>query len=354
MRKAIALITATLLIFSVFMVVASAEGIYPNKTDDIQIRDPYILVYEGKYYMYGTGVVGNGYGCYISEDLENWSEPVSVFTPTEKFDGNGCYWAPECHYYNGSFYLFATYYSYVTGFRGTGIFKASSPTGPFKQIGNGHITPHTRDCIDATLYIDGEGQPWMVYVNEWTSNEDGIGDMAAAKLSRELDCFISEPIILFRGTDALWADGNITDAPFLYRTDNGTLLMLWSNNSRNGYAVGVAYSDNGEIDGNWYQQPVPLYEKNLYTDLEGGHPMVFTDLNGKEKILIHSPNYSDETIHETATFLEFEDVGETIILKRDLNGFDKVFYELTNKFISVFYIFKDKLEPLLRLYSLFS
>ncbi len=352
MKKISALFLAVIIFCSSFAVTAFAESNeYPNKTEDIGIRDPYILVYEGKYYMYGTGVVGDGYGCYVSEDLENWSDPVRVFTPTEGFDGNGCYWAPECHYYNGNFYLFATYYSYVTGFRGTGIFKSSSPTGPFEQIGDGHITPHTRDCIDGTLYIDGEGQPWMVYVNEWTSDEDGIGDMAAAKLSEELDCFISEPIILFQGTDAIWADGNITDGPCLYRTDNGNLLMLWSNDSINGYAVGIAYSDNGEIDGKWYQQPIPLYEKNLYRDLEGGHPMIFTDLNGRELMVIHSPNYSDETIHETATFFEIEDAGDTIKLKEDFTGFDLFLSNITQTLIKIFYAFKDRFEPILELFA---
>lgn len=61
------------------------------KCEEIRIRDPFILPYEGKYYMYGTGCPGadnidegRQFWCYISEDLENWSEPGMMF---HGFDG---------------------------------------------------------------------------------------------------------------------------------------------------------------------------------------------------------------------------------------------------------------------------
>ena len=103
-----------------------------RKTSEIVIRDPFVLVYGGKYFMYGTGAAsGPGYGCYVSEDLENWAGLVNVFTAPAGFDGVNCFWAPECHYYRGSFYLFATYFSQSTQHRGVSIFKAESPLGPF-------------------------------------------------------------------------------------------------------------------------------------------------------------------------------------------------------------------------------
>lgn len=182
MKKIISVLLALTLIFGILGISASAVDYeYPFKTEDGQVRDPYVLVYEGKYYLYATCLTGSGYACVVSEDLENWSAPIQVFTPYEGFDGDGCYWAPECHYYNGSFYLFATYHSSVTGFRGTAVFKSDSPTGPFELISDGHVTPKNRDCIDGTLYIDGDGQPWMVYVNEWTTCEGGRGRNGGGK-----------------------------------------------------------------------------------------------------------------------------------------------------------------------------
>ena len=54
------------------------------KREEIRIRDPFILPYEGKYYMYGSRVgdpcatspwgAQRGFDVYVSADLENWSE----------------------------------------------------------------------------------------------------------------------------------------------------------------------------------------------------------------------------------------------------------------------------------------
>lgn len=317
MKKAFSVLLIFSLLIGIFSTGAAAQNEYPVKRENLLIRDPYVLVYDNKYYMYGTCLSrGEGYGCVISEDLENWSEPIQIFSPSDEFDGCADYWAPECHYYNGSFYLFATYRSESSGKRGTAIFKSDSPVGPFELITDGHITPKERDCIDGTLYIDNDGQPWMVYVNEWTSNPDEVGEMAAAKLSEDLTEFISEPVVLFRARKHIWTTGSVTDGPVLYKTKNGKLVMLWSNLDKNSkYAVGMAISDNGRIDGNWIHSPKPFYSKGTDFEFDGGHPMLLTTLDGQFIMSIHSPNsYSDGTF-ETATFISVEDTGNMLRIK---------------------------------------
>ena len=137
MKRFVSLMTSIILLLCSITFCASAETVseYPYKTADVFVRDPYILFYDGLYYMYGTGLATTaGYGCRISPDLSTWSEPYNVFVSDESFDAAGDFWAPECHYYNGSFYLFATYRSKTTGYRGTSVFKANSPVGPFTEI----------------------------------------------------------------------------------------------------------------------------------------------------------------------------------------------------------------------------
>lgn len=287
---------------------------YPLSTQEILIRDPFVLVHDGKYYMYGTGLKWGGYGCVVSEDLEHWTEPEWVFQAPEGFDGVGDWWAPECHNYNGSFYLFASYRSAASGKRGTAVFKSDSPLGPFVLISDGHITPKQRDCIDGTLYVDENGQPWIVYVGEWTSNEDHIGDMYTAMLSDDLSCIISEPVLLFRGTDAKWTKGKFTDGPFVYKTINGKLLMLWSCNSKSGYAVGIVRSLDNKMTGKWVHDLTVLYQKDSTHPLDGGHGMLFTDLNGQLMLAIHSPNTATEDRFESAEFIPVADLGFNIVL----------------------------------------
>lgn len=303
----------------------------PDIDTGVFVRDPCVLLYEDTYYMYGTGLAGVGYGCVKSSDLVSWSNPVCVFNPGNDFDGDGNFWAPECHYYNGLFYLFATYHSKTTGKRGVSVFRASSPEGPFEEISKGHITPHDHDSIDGTLYIDENGQPWMVYVSEWTSNEDEIGDMAAAKLSPDLSEFISEPVILFRATDAKWTDGKITDGPWLYKTKNGRLIMLWSDSNRDGYSIGIAYSSNGKIDGDWYHQPHELYKKTINGYLDGGHGMLFDSKDGELLLSLHSPNGSTQEHPTTALILSVTDIGDTVILSSGNNIFSRLYYRVYYK-----------------------
>lgn len=293
----------------------AAESEYPKKREDIVIRDPCILVSEGKYYMYGTGAASRGYGCYVSEDLENWAGPYTVFKFSKDHTADGCYWAPECVEYNGSFYLFATYHDSVINHRGTAVFKADSPLGPFEQISDGFATPNDWDSIDGTLYVDPDGQPWMVFVHEWTSTDDEIGRMCVAKMSDDLSCLISEPIEIFRADEGKCSmNRKVTDGPYVYTCKNGKLIMLWSNSSDSGYSVGMAECDR--IDGKWKQQPRLLYSKDMIkTEYDGGHGMLFTRHDGQLMLSIHSPNSSGEGYHETAVFYEVVETDGTLMIR---------------------------------------
>ena len=283
-----------------------------KRSGPIYCRDPFILPYHGRYYLYKTidesGIRAKGIECLVSDDLQNWSAPVTVFEAGEHFHGVGnFFWAPECHFYKGHFYIFTSVRSKMHGgHRTISAYRADNPLGPFEDIANGCITPGGWDAIDGTLYIDRGGRPWMVFVHEWTSMPDKIGGMAAARLSDDFTKLISEPILLFSARDAGWATRGVTDGPFLYRMDDGTLYMLWSNFCDNGYAIGLAKSDSGEIDGTWTQEGL-LYKKGLRPSftLDGGHGMVFKTFEGEIMLAFHSPNAPSE-----------EDGSERLVVKK--------------------------------------
>lgn len=255
------------------------------ETDVNRLRDPFVLLENGTYYMYGTGWI-----CYKSNgDLAHWtkSEKELVVKPQEC---DRDMWAPEVHKYKGKYYMFTTYYSSKTNHRGCTILRSDMPDGPFTEITNGHITPSEWDSIDGTFYVDEEDQPWMVFVHEWTGTDDHVGRMAAAKLSEDLTRFISKPIELFRADAPAWAKDRITDGCFMYKTADGQLLMLWSNFDKEGYCVGIARSQTGKIDGEWIQDEKLLFSKEISGEYDGGHPMLFADVNGQLYLSIHSPN----------------------------------------------------------------
>ena len=140
--------------------------------------------------------------------------------------------------------------------------------------------------------------------------------MCAVRLSDDLKKPIGEPKLLFTASEAKWVRTNdpriingkacmITDGPFLIKNE-GTLYMTWSSAGENGYAVGVAKSENGSLFGPWTQINEPLFKN------DGGHGMFFKTFEGKNLFVIHCPNCNP---HERPTFFEYEIKDGKIELK---------------------------------------
>jgi len=300
------------------------EGLKMNIPTDVAFktsekfstRDPFIMLYDNKYYFYAWAGV-KGVRCYVSDDLENWSAPVPVYTPPEDFHGiKDHFWAPECHYFNGYFYIFSSVFSKNSNHRNISVYRADNPLGPFEDIANGCVGKPEWDTIDGTLYVDDNGQPWMVFVHEWTSMPDKIGGMAVAKLAPDLSHFISEPKQIFRATDSPFARNNVTDGPYIYQTDSGRLIMIWSNHGEKSYFIAKAYSDNG-IDGDWKQENELLYEQGKRPEFtfEGGHGMIFQTKEEKLMLALHTPNRKFDGNYEHLLLLELEEKDNTLRLK---------------------------------------
>lgn len=317
-------------LLSVLCLIASAIDI-----SDINIRDPFILPVpdKGVYYMYCTSTVNDsngrergGVAVYKSKDLKNWEGPVQVCTIPDDNLLTGPIWAPEVHCLDGKYYLFATINSDVEWrkadpgfakflFRGTQIFHADSPEGPFEAFSPETHTPYDWMALDGTLWVEN-GKPYMIFCHEWVQMSDGTIDIVA--LEDDLSAPKGSPVRLFNASAAPWArpicnDRNnnpcyVTDGCFLYRTKTGKLLMIWSSFTEgNNYAIGIAESTTGSVLGPWRQQEQPLFMKN------GGHGMIFKRLDGQPCVVLHQPNSPGGA--ERAKIFEIEDLGNTLKIK---------------------------------------
>ena len=264
------------------------------QTDQINIRDPFVLLSDGTYYLYGTrGSTcwgqATGFDVYTSPDLEEWEGPVPCFENDGSFWADQNYWAPEVHPWRGAFYMFASFKS-ETRHRGTAILRSDTPMGPFVPWSDGPVTPKDWECLDGTFFADEQGMPWMVFCHEWV--QVGDGEMLAMPLTGDLRASAGEPRLLFKASEAAWVkklhhssgmDGYVTDGPFLWRARDGRLLCLWSSASESGYTQGLAVSDTGKIDSHFSQLP-PLFDR------DGGHGMLFRRKDGALILTLHSPN----------------------------------------------------------------
>lgn len=302
-------------------------------TSDRAVRDPQIIVKDGVYYMFGSHMASH-YGMCTSTDLVHWSEPVSVCKIPEGMyllDQQRCFWAPECHYYKGRYYMFATYKNPETLHRGSAVFGSDNIEGPYTLVTDGFMTPADWDSIDATLYVDDNGQPWCVFVHEWTCMPDKNGSMCVVKMKDDLSGFDGEIIEVFKAKDPVWAKGGVTDGPFIYKmSETGSLIMLWSNQGSAGYLVGMARSASGNMEGPWVQLRPLLYSKLYGEEYDGGHGAFFTTNEGQLMLSIHAPNNPTNIILDqpasgrpcTAIFIPIEEDKELDMLRR-VSGEDK-------------------------------
>lgn len=275
------------------------------KATDINIRDPFILLENGVYYLYGTraknfGRFVGGFDVYTSTDLENWSEAHECFN-SEKYRMNKeVNWAPEVHKYNGAYYMFATF-TRENKLRGTFILKSASPMGPFEPYSNGPVTPVEWECLDGTLYIENE-KPYCVFCHEHTQIIDGT--ICFVELSTDLKRAVGEPVYLFHATSPYYVTKSddpekhyITDGPFMHRRENGDLYMLWSTHLNNKYAQCLVRFNDNTITGKFTHEK-PIIES------DGGHGMLFRD-NENLMLTYHSPNQTD---YERPVFVKLNEL----------------------------------------------
>ncbi|MFL6447725.1 MAG: glycoside hydrolase family 43 protein [Bryobacteraceae bacterium] len=309
---------------------------------DFYAHDPFILADPAikTYYLYtafGPQQSADGHAgvfAYKSSDLKSWEGPHVVFSVpygiwADPADGA---WAPEVHRYRGKLYMFVTLHNNAKlldepvpvthpmyqgkpaplHLRGTQILVADSPDGPFRLLGKHSATPPEFMALDGTLYVEN-GTPYMIYAHEWIQTLDGT--MEAIRLAPDLSASVGDPFYLFKGSDAPWlsqqhatsakARTYVTDGPFLYRTKNGRLLMLWSSYRDGSYMQALAYSVSGKLEGPWRQSP-PL------VDYDSGHGMLFHTFDNRLMLVLHHPFRQAH-----AKLFEMRDTGDTIVVDRE-------------------------------------
>lgn len=270
------------------------------KTNEIRIRDPFIFAENGMYYMCGsvcTPGKQHSFLVHTSSDLENWSDGKVIFERNDNFWATDEFWAAEIHKYNGKYYLFASFMSSCTQ-----ILVCDTPDGRYEPISSWGVTPHDMCSIDGTFYLDKKGEPYMIFSGDGKKMHDDWGTLTdraifALPLSKDLKEAVGEPKLLFSGADCPYtvSRGNrnreinyVCEGPFVYENQNG-LYILWSGFMRNEagervYMQTAAYSENGELDGEWKIFDKPIYYK------DGGHGMIFKTFDNKTKLVLHQPN----------------------------------------------------------------
>ena len=250
----------------------------------IMLGDPYVLLAsDGKYYMYGTGGVKDGFGCYVSDDLSHWKYLGAVYQGnTEDSWAESCFWAPEVYERDGKFYMFFSAQWKVNptdeleNFR-IGVAVADSPQGPFRELADGPLFDPGYPVIDANVLFEDDGRCYLYYsrccykhpveseIADW-AREHGLFDeieeswIYGVELKPDFSGVIGEPVLLLcppkkmSDAQAEWESRSVTsgavnrrwtEGSFIIKKD-GLYYMMYSANFFGGedYAVGYAVSDS--------------------------------------------------------------------------------------------------------------
>jgi len=296
--------------------------------NDARMRDPFVVLWNDTYYVYGTYIEGTGNAnedaahifVYKSKDMKVFENAKSVFHLSDNV-----LWAPEVHLYKGKFYLFVSIIR-SNGLRGVQIAVSDTPDGLFLPISDEVGTPLSQSCIDGTLYVEN-GVPYHVYSHDWpdcynAEKDCYVGEICVIQMTDDLKETVGEPFVLFKSDEISTSAGkpsknrlngkNVlrygSDGPFIKKLKNGTLFLIWSPypNSEK-YVICSAISKNGSIFGKWEHNPNYLFDEN------GGHGMFFTDRDGMEKLVLHIEPEPKERIR----VLEIEEHDNEIRILRE-------------------------------------
>jgi len=293
--------------------------------DSIVLSDPFILAdaATNMYYMTGTGGL-----LWKSKDLAVWDGPYQV-TKTDPASWMGpkpMIWAAEIHPYKGKYYYFATFTNRAVTIdtvagrvierRACHVLVSDKPDGPYVPMQDSTYLPANKPTLDATLWIDVDGKPYMIYCYEWLQNLNGTIEKIALK--PDLSGTTGPGKVLFRASDCPWSrekDENgkdrpnkVTDGPYLFRTATGRLGMIWTSWIYDVYTQGVAYSESGTLDGPWRQEKDPVTPPNY------GHGMIFQALDGKLLMSIHSHKSINGHYRRVPHLFEVDLSGDKLVL----------------------------------------
>jgi len=198
--------------------------------------DPFVMRFNGKYYMYPT--TGGGYvKCYVSSDMYNW-EPCDNGVDNRGYcysysnDGamapkNNTPFAPEVIYYNGYFYMIIS----PSG-NGHYILQSSSPIGPFSAI-----TGNINRSIDGSFFITDDERILMFGA--------GSGSIQGYELDQDFTTFRTKE----DGSDFVSPInaarmGGWNEGPFiLYRYGKLYMTFTGTNYINRDYRVDYCYGD---------------------------------------------------------------------------------------------------------------
>ena len=237
--------------------------------------DPAPMVHDGTMYVY-TGHDEDGadffwmqeWRVYSTQDMVNWTDHGSPLALESFSWADDRAWASQTIERNGKFYWYICAHSRLSGGMAIGVAVGDSPTGPFKDaLGKPLFENGSWDHIDPTVFIDDDGQAWLMWGNPQCYylklNEDMIsysGDLGLLDMTEEA---FGAPVMSKREKDRKYKDCYV-EGPWLTKR-NGTYQLLYA---AGGVPEHISYSTAPSPTGPWKYagEIMPLCDTKSFTN----------------------------------------------------------------------------------------
>ncbi|MFV0593372.1 MAG: glycoside hydrolase family 43 protein [Draconibacterium sp.] len=280
------------------IILAGLQSVHLKAQTPVALGDPFIMLYKGKYYAYGTAAK-DGIKVFVSDDLKNWEIPAAARNGLALYKddvyADQKFWAPEVYFVNGRFYMYFSADLHIC------VATSDSPTGPFVQEKKAPMIENEK-CIDNSLFIDDDGRAYLFFdrfndgLNIWLAGLED--DLMTIKFETMTKC-----INVSQSWEEVWP--RVNEGSFVVK-HNDTYYMTYSANSYESQFYGIGLATSSDITGPWVKYDNnPIWQKS--GDLVGvGHSAMFTDKKGKLRIVFHAHNSKSE-IHPRLMYISTVD-----------------------------------------------
>ncbi len=269
------------------------SNLYSNPSSVNNIGDPFVLkASDGFYYMYCTSSE-NGYYCWKSADLVNWTDKKPAYLRQEGSWAVNCFWAPEVVELNGVYYMYYTAKNSNDSLR-IGVAISSSPDGLFEDAKPEPLFDFGYAAIDANVLIDDDGKKYLYFSRDCSENIiSGVrkSEIYGVSLNDDMISVDGEPVLLSTPSQP-WEKGSLNpvwnEGPEVIK-HNGVYYLTYSANyfASAAYSVGYATSDSplGEYKKSDHN---PILFAGSYQNISGpGHHSFTLSPDGTELFMVY-------------------------------------------------------------------
>ena len=237
--------------------------------------DPAPMVHDGTMYVYTGHDEDNAdffwmqeWRVYSTQDMVNWQDHGSPLALESFSWADDRAWASQCVERDGKFFWYICAHSRLSRGMAIGVAVGDSPTGPFRDaIGKPLFENGSWDHIDPTVFIDDDGQAWLMWGNPRVYylklNRDMIsydGEVGILPMTEEA---FGGPPMDKRVEGKKYKDSYV-EGPWLTKR-NGTYQLLYA---AGGVPEHISYSTAPSPTGPWTYagEIMPLCETGSFTN----------------------------------------------------------------------------------------